>query len=126
MRKIFEIKVEIDGSFANTDIKSSFVTSQMLFTDFNNLFDYETLKNNTATCLKKCGKFNMLTVTLMVRNENVYSQEVLSSFRFVDRYAGEIAFSRWNGYSYNDFQPSELKKLNGLLKDLTNKGNSVL
>ena len=67
----------------------------------------------------------MLTVTLLVKNENVYAHEIISSFRFVDRYAGEIVFSRWNGYSYNDFQPSELKKLNGLLKDITKKGNSV-
>lgn len=124
MEQVFRIDIEIDNEL-NTSIRSQFSVNDAIFTTNERLFDFESLRDNVKLAMKMGRNWGMITVTLSQREYNVYTNRTqLSSFRFVKERSGEVKYSKWNGYSYNDFQESDIKNLMPLLKDIVERGNT--
>jgi len=122
--KTIKLEIEIEKEF-QTGLRGKMEISEMIFTEYSHLLDFEAILNNYKFALKKLDGFTMLTATLMVYNSNswtIHDQEILSSFRYLNRYH-EVKKSRLNGNSYNDFQENNLKNILPDLKEMTEKGN---
>ena len=106
-------------------MRADYTISDVIFTEYSTLLDYEKLAENYKSAMKKLGNFSMLTGQLSVYDKSDYmrsTNQIESSFRFTNNYS-EVKMSRWNGDSYNNFQPSEKGEILKMVKELVEKGN---
>jgi hypothetical protein len=126
MKKIIKIEIEIEKQF-NINLKAEFKISEMLFTEYDNLFDYDSIKENYKKVLKKLEGFNMITATLFVYNDGEWRMgydNIKSSFRYVNR-SGEIKKSKWYGNGYLDFADAMEKNVLSDIKEMVEAGNKT-
>lgn len=122
--KVIRLEINIESEIC-LEMRADFTISDIIFTEYSTLLDYDKLAENYKTAIKKLGKFTMLTAQLSVYDKGDYmlsSKQFISSFRFVNRY-NELTMSRWNGDCYNDFQPSTKNDILKMVKELVEKGN---
>lgn len=87
MKKILKIEVEIEGK-SQQNLRGKFEAYQMIFTDYETLFDYDAIAAAVKKAMLKLGGFEMLTMQLTVQNENEYPitvKNIKRSHRYVTR-----------------------------------------
>lgn len=122
--KVIRLEINIESEIC-LGMSADFTISDIIFTEYSTLLDYDKFAENYKTAMKKLGKFTMLTAQLSVYDKGDYmlsSKQFISSFRFVNR-CDEYTMSRWNGDSYNNFQPSTKNDILKMVKELVEKGN---
>ena len=122
--KVIRLELLIESNIS-IGMRAEYTISDIIFTEYSTLLDYEKLAENYKSAMKKLGNFSMLTGQLSVYDKNDYmrsTNQIESSFRFTNNY-NEIKMSRWNGDSYNNFQLSEKSEILKMVKELVEKGN---
>ena len=122
--KTISVNIQIESEIT-IGLRAEFSISDVIFTEYDRLLNYEEIRDNIRLAIKKAGNYKMLTATLGIRNANEYgynANNIESSFRIINRY-DEVTMSRWNGDSYNNFQPFNAKEMMSLVKDLVDRGN---
>ena len=124
MKKIIKIEILVEKEFA-TNLYGEFKITDLIFTEYDRLLNFDEIKENYRKALKKLEGFTTITATLLVYNDGEWkmtSSNIQSSFRYVNRY-GDIKMSRWDGYSYPNFLDALGKSILGDIKELVDKGN---
>ena len=124
MRKTIKIEINIEKEF-QTGLRGEMCISDMIFTDYSHLFNFDDILKNYKLAIKKMEGFTMLTATLLVYDSGNYqinNQNIISSFRYTNKY-NEIKKSRLNGNSYNDFIEDDIKNILPSIKEMVDKGN---
>jgi hypothetical protein len=124
MKKIIKIEILVEKEFA-TNLYGEFKITDLIFTEYDRLLNFDEIKENYRKALKKLEGFTTITATLLVYNDGEWkmtSSNIQSSFRYVNRY-GDIKMSRWDGYSYPNFLDALDKSILADIKELVEKGN---
>lgn len=128
MEKVVRININIEARF-ETGFSCEFSLTDMLFTSYEDVFNYEYLTGNLKKALVKCGnKFEMLTITLASGNSHDTYPPVIDSYRFLYR-SENIVYSKLRGNSYGNenidggWYVSSKKQIFEMIKALCETGN---
>lgn len=124
MRKTIKIEINIEKEF-QTGLRGEMFISDMIFTEYSHLFNFDDILKNYKLAIKKMEGFTMLTATLLVYDSGNYqinNQNIISSFRYTNKY-NEVKKIRLNENSYNDFIEDDIKNILPSIKEMVDKGN---
>lgn len=118
--KKIAIEIEIENEMIGGMV-GSFVIRDVLFTEYDGLFDSEQIIDKYKTAMKRLTGFTMMTATLTLRNDGDYgynkAQDVVSSFRYTNRY-DEVKYSKWFNNRYENWFLADKKDMTDKLKDM--------
>ena len=125
MNKVIKIKIEVENESQRGNYQTHFTLTEMLFTDYNNLFNSEAMMQNFKDMMKHSKGFTMLTATLFKYKEGYSQQEdTVSSFRFCKKY-DELTCSNLKGNKFDNWFTTNEKLIASKVMDMINAGNTL-
>src|ERR1017187_3256579 len=101
MKKVIRISIEIEKEF-QLGLNGKFTVSDTVFTEYERLFDYDSISANVRESLRRLAGFNSLTIDVVIRADNDYSTygPVENSYRFLLN-KSEMKKAHFNNNSYS-------------------------
>ena len=123
MKKVIRFEIEIEKEF-QLGLNGKFTITNAIFTDHDNLFDYDSICAQVREALRRLAGFNMFTINVLIRADNDYSSygPVENSYRFTLR-LGNMKKSHFNGNSYSVWLNTDMKDVYQTLKDMIGSAN---
>ena len=109
MENMIKFKIEIEKEFS-TDLTCTFYVKDILFKEYNRMFNKEDILLNYKKAIKKSEGFRMLTIDLYKDGQTI------NSYRFINNY-GQITGCKLNFNKYDNFEEKDSKDI---LKEISN------
>ena len=118
------IEIEQDSKLG-TNVRGTFIVSDMLFSDFDNLLDADYLCNDVKHCIKALKGFYMLTIRLTDDLEFVSYPKEITSVRFVNRFGKmEMAIADSFGNFYDRWNESKDAHIYENIREMVKNANA--